>query len=883
MCKDVWMRTAALLGVLLVTLPGLSGSARAEDGVPGAANAATEQAAAEQAAAEQAAAAEKTAAAEREAQEAVRRYARERLKQMARDTVDPGRRETGGVDALKEDLIKKRVLLSQLNPEDWVTLESLLGALDEEKRSEDGLIRQGAIFYRWMNGTGEVPSLTFQAPSTIGIDIPVETDGSDDAAEGGSAETRPALQTVTSLPVDSRYVNQQILVNWILKQDRDPNWPGQVVAVGIDKLRGVKDPLAELALSRPDELSLRYSRHFVDTRQRQVGPREQELRGDLPSPGLVSAGAVRTREERAQKIREHVNRLIAMRKGVEGALDRLATVERDLRRESGGLGFEIEEIHGRVEEARKQKAAEEEARKQEEEAARKKEEEAAAAAAKAAAEERGEVEGDGTPGKEAPAEGPPPGDHEAEERGPGVSEEEADPVAALDPLTRRLEELRLREIVQAQKLRLLYITVRRADLRYQLLGEVLNQVKAEAAAADDTLQKFEIALATMRRERQMDRLAFEKSNLKLEHERAQKLALEGPEAERPTWAAYDRALVDVNSTTIAGVEMRRNLEARTKPEDDLELEGCLPGEDPPLDEAEIDAGATSEVDPLSRFRGCRAASLDVIYVEDALSMLDEPGWDSILTARHYEAVDDRINDLESALQIIGQATALEERFQGALSTAQAALQEVAQLGRTARNSGRWRERLREAQAEWLRPNESAFQETMRGVKDEFVHVQEDLVTYRSFRERLLHLGTRSFRVRIKRQLDTEGLATAYSDSTSSLMRIGRWITFQGESHLGTYVQAHWRMLLACLGVLLGSFVFVKYGRRALDFAIHRMAAPVEVLQTGAVAVSAEQDQARVDKLLAEEAARAEEEAALREVSKEVAGKAQKMGEGGYSG
>ncbi len=254
-----------------------------------------------------------------------------------------------------------------------------------------------------------------------------------------------------------------------------------------------------------------------------------------------------------------------------------------------------------------------------------------------------------------------------------------------------------------------------------------------------------------------------------------------------------------------------------------------------------------------------------------------------MTALHYEAVDDRIADLESALTIIHSADELQTKFDAQVQGATDALGEVEALSAQAANWWEWRVRLREARAEWLSPNEKAFQETMRGVRDELGQVQADLDTYRTFRSRLLGLGTRSFRVRIQRKLDTDKLAAAYGDSVASLQSVGQWVSGQSEQNLTTWVQAHWRLLLGCLGCVVGSIVLLIYGRRGLDHLLQRMARSIANLKSEPVAVGAELQQARLEKQRAEEAARAEEEAALLEVSKGEADKAQRMGEGGYGG
>lgn len=797
---------------------------------------------------------------ESEAAQAVRRYARERLLQGARDTVDPARRAAGGLDELKRSLGEKRDRIQPLDPEGWAELETLLGPIVAQGESSDGLIQQGAIFYRWMAGLGsELPALYFSDARGRGIDL---------------VDDQGKTTRVARLAADFKPMPRDVLILWKLDVQRQKDYGDlQVALAGIDDLRTVQPPNAVIALTRADELTFRYCRGYVDNRARQVTPRVDEFRKDVPSQGLVSAGSVRTREQRAVEARAKVNRVLAQMRGVEADLDRLAKEERRLKRASGTRGFEIEEAKRAFKAHQAELAAAEAARKAEEE----KKAKAAAEAKKAAEpgdEETGEAGADDP--KDAEAEG------DASDEAADARTEEAVDEAPMHPTEAKLERLRLREILDAQLLRLLYITVRRADLRGQLLAEVLTQVKEEAVAAEDAFQRYEIELATVRRERQMDRLAFEQSSLQLAHERAQKQATEGAEAERPIWAAYDQALEAlkvVNEATAAGVGMRRGLEARTKPVDCLEVpdaEGCLPGEEPPVEGAPAPAH-------LKRFRDPRSASLDASYVQDAMGLLDHPDWNARMTAEHYEAVDDRITALESALAMMSQADALQVRFDAAREGAESALKEAEKLSADAKDWWTWRERLREARAEWLDQNVAAFNETMRGVKEEVDKVAEDLETYRAFRSALLDLGTRSFRVRLERKLDPELLAEAGQEATTTLRSATRWISFQGDDHLGHFIVRNWQMLLFCLAVALGSIFLVRFLRHGVDRGLRRMATAVRELRAEPVTVRAEEAQAKRESAQSEAAARAEEAAALREVSKEEAGKAQRMGEGGYDG
>ena len=162
-------------------------------------------------------------------------------------------------------------------------------------------------------------------------------------------------------------------------------------------------------------------------------------------------------------------------------------------------------------------------------------------------------------------------------------------------------------------------------------------------------------------------------------------------------------------------------------------------------------------------------------------------------------------------------------------------------------------------------------------------IREDLVVYHSFRERLKHLGVRSFSIRVQRRLEKKRLKAAQDDLVSTVRRVGDWLTLNGEPNLLTFLKGNWLMVLACAGVLIGGFLLVRFGRRGLDRVIRDTASKVPQLRAVAVTVHSEEAQAKRSQAQGEVAAKAAEEAALAEVSKEEAGKAQKMGEGGYGG
>ncbi len=456
------------------------------------------------------------------------------------------------------------------------------------------------------------------------------------------------------------------------------------------------------------------------------------------------------------------------------------------------------------------------------------------------------------------------------------------------PPSDELAKLQLEEIVNQQLLRLLYIAARRADLMRGHFEEMESHAKEEALAAEEMSQAFEAELSRMRRESQLQRLAAHAADLERALEEANQQAAEGPEGERPVWKVYAGALDhlrDVNRLTGEAVALRRGLEARAKPDCADDDEGCLPPdapeEAPPA--AESPEPAPEASDPLRRFRNPREERIDPNYVRDAAAMLDDPGWDAPLAAQHFVAVDDRIQALEGALTLVRDTASLRARFAAADKAAEEGLSQVFERAGAQGMQWYWYVRVRERREKILEPDRTAFLETVRSIDVERERIGEELVLFRDYRRQLLDLGSRSFQIRVQRTLDPERLEAAYDDLDATVERTGRWITFQGDDHAGTFVQRNWLMLLACLGVLAVSVLIVRVGRHRLDGMVRHMATHVPALRSEPVTVRAEEAQARREKAEQEAAARAAEEEALRQVSKEEADRQQKMGEGGYGG
>jgi len=226
---------------------------------------------------------------------------------------------------------------------------------------------------------------------------------------------------------------------------------------------------------------------------------------------------------------------------------------------------------------------------------------------------------------------------------------------------------------------------------------------------------------------------------------------------------------------------------------------------------------------------------------------------------------------------------LETRIAQAASQAEERLAEVSRLSQQPPRDYRWWGRLEKRRKEDLEPARNACAETLRGIAEERERIQADLALLRTYRTDLLGLGSRSFQIRVQRTLDAERLEAAYDDVGRTLTASARWATFQGEEHAGTFASRHAVQLLACLGVLVASLLFVRFGRRGLDRLLRHRASQVPSLRSEPITVRAEEAQARRERAVQEAAARAAEEEALRQVSKEEAARPQKMGEGGYGG
>jgi hypothetical protein len=847
-----------------------------------------------------------------DAAEAQRRFEREQLISRAREGVNPSNREAGGLEDLEAWLQKRHDRFREIAAKDQTAArelheaEIILGA----GKTDEGLIRQGAVLYRWLAG---------QVDASRG-ERPPELELVDDGHKPPTREPWPAAKVAEAVrkaaeaaaagkppaggaaPKPFDYLDEKdrkLILQDRLDVARTPE--GDVALRGIDALRRQEQiargrgpapatpsaspydvpPLTDLCLTGPDELDLGICRAWVEARERQVAPRVRAYQADVPAPGLIGEGTLREKQARAQRYRDEVAALEKARASTEAALDRMVQVERRLTEVAGRLGFDIEEARGHLKTLEHRAAA-------------------AAAPGKEGAkpgEAKPGPDGSAKPGEEKPDTTKPPKEEPGKEK-PGKEKPAKDetpdggtgPAAgdgaqAAPPTPEELEEahrvvdrLELSEVVGAQRLRLLWITVRRADERLRLYAEAIRQAQDEEASARTAAQHYEVELNRVRREHQLDGLLSEEARLTTKLAQAEAHAKGEPAGDHGLWQAYAgllRDLIDVNRATRGAVGLRRELEQRSKP--------------PRVEQAPASSAtpaAEGSADPIQRWRDPRNALRDAKDAADALAALSEPGWTPELVAEHFRVVDERIQALAGALEVVRGVPDLKARETDAAGRTRLGLEKLTRLlesgagtFKTRRDLRYWN-RLRQRD---LVKDESAFHETLKGIEDMRRKVREDMAVFERYRARLMDLGSLSFAIRVHRTLDGERLGAAWDDVRGAAARTGRWLALEGDENAGTFVAGTWTALLACLGVLAGSLLLVRFGRRALDHVLRRMATRVPALRAEPVTVRAEEAQKRREQAMQEAAARAAEEEALREVSADQAAMPQRMGEGGYGG
>lgn len=409
--------------------------------------------------------------------------------------------------------------------------------------------------------------------------------------------------------------------------------------------------------------------------------------------------------------------------------------------------------------------------------------------------------------------------------------------------------LELEELVAEQELRLLYLAVRRVEVRIALIGEAQRAIEGEVLAADAAFRRFDEELSRIRRERQLDRLRYDASELSSEIKDIRQ-ELEGQSEDlRPAWESFTEglaALLKMNELTASAVQIRQRLEtnASRAPARAAVVENpCEPGAHP-TSTAPKSNGAPAEAngapDPLAEFRAPSPEAIDEAYVKRALPRLEDDDWGIGVVAANYQAVDDMIVALRKSLRQAEAIDPLQARYAEELALARQRLD--AALANSKSLDIRYR--ARDALQRHLPATNDAFEETRLGIADQRRRVKEryDALVY--FREQLTELGEKSLGIREQRRLTPERIRQAADESAAALARIKRWVLMEGEDHLGSFAVAHWLGLLLCTAFLATSLLGVRFLRGRIDQRLQSLAARIPELRRSGVGISAEDESAR---------------------------------------
>ncbi|MFV1960012.1 MAG: hypothetical protein ACC662_11445, partial [Planctomycetota bacterium] len=240
-----------------------------------------------------------------------------------------------------------------------------------------------------------------------------------------------------------------------------------------------------------------YNRPYVAVRELQAAQQNAAMGAERPSVGLVDESTVRDKAKRAARLRARAQALEQRKQDLLDRLDRM-TLDLDAWKAQAAL------LSGLIEEEKRKEA--------------------------------------------------PPADDGA--AGPREADKAPAEVVAPSDLTLRLREAQ--EATVSLDIRLFFQTVVRAQIRLDLLGQLIAIAEAEARGAEGTRDEFARALEQLRHERQLDRLRADERLIErwLTRARARKPEPGTPEADRVR--AFE-AVLAVNRLTQEAVEKRRRL------------------------------------------------------------------------------------------------------------------------------------------------------------------------------------------------------------------------------------------------------------------------------------------------------------------------------------
>ena len=437
---------------------------------------------------------------------------------------------------------------------------------------------------------------------------------------------------------------------------------------------------------------------------------------------------------------------------------------------------------------------------------------------------------------------------------------------------KRLAKLELESILHDQTQRLLYIAALRCDARLQLFDRAIQAAEAELLAAQELHKRYEVRLDSRRRKEQLDTLDLEAEDIADRVAEATKKRDDPktPADEKPIWAAYVDWFGDlgsVNRRLASAVRFRRGFEAQlvTATVEPKKRAPESASADEGVDPATKEEQAPEDSDPLSHLRDPAGKVIDETFVRAAQAAIDQ--FDARLVAAHYEAVDDRVRQLDAALKEVLNTQEQEQAFAVLLQKARTGLESLETLDQ--RTYWRYHLIIGDWKRRFIDGPERMFQRAVDGLKSDRERAFRTREVLAAYRTQLLGLGARSFQVRKERTLTGPRMKAAFDELGDKLRLAGRWLTLQREPNLGTFLGQQWLPLLGCLALLAASIVGVRLGRRRIDAAMDRAAEATPGLER-AVSVEAEEAERAAEKEQEEAAVKAAEEAALRDVSKQTA-------------
>jgi hypothetical protein len=144
--------------------------------------------------------------------------------------------------------------------------------------------------------------------------------------------------------------------------------------------------------------------------------------------------------------------------------------------------------------------------------------------------------------------------------------------------------------------------------------------------------------------------------------------------------------------------------------------------------------------------------------------------------------------------------------------------------------------------------EKDFEDSLEGVQRETDRIRERQALIRRYQQQLLDLGSRSFSIRVNRNLDTADLAGAASDTLAGLEQARRWTMLEDpDRNAWQFIREHWAGVLAVLAAILIAIGGTPWMRRRLEGWLARRAARYPQLEWSGASISREREEARARK------------------------------------